>query len=246
MLMRPQDCLTLEELAQLKSNCKTFRERAILLTLAGTGIRVNELANLKVKNIDFARGYLNIEIDKGGQPRTCIMPMPVLEAIRAHLQDRQIGYVFEGRQGGHLSTRQVQRIVDEIAQRAGLQDEHLVKQRNRKRISQHLLRYSAASWWLDRGMHIGDVAGQLGLRSLQIKGKYMERLHTNRRASIERAAMNEVLMVETRNELNENSIVKDKLKEVRQAEIEENVHHAAGQPILAELRMSWSKIIYED
>ena len=43
--MRPQDFLTPEEFACLKAACKDDRERAIVLTLAGTGMRVNELCN---------------------------------------------------------------------------------------------------------------------------------------------------------------------------------------------------------
>jgi len=39
--MRPQDFLTPEEFACLKAACKDDRERAIVLTLAGTGMRVN-------------------------------------------------------------------------------------------------------------------------------------------------------------------------------------------------------------
>ena len=83
--------------------------------------------------------------------------------------------MFLGRQDGHISTRQVQRLLDEIATRAGLQDERPVLQRNRKRISPHLLRHSAASWWLDAWIHIGDVAGQLGHASLSTTTRYVER-----------------------------------------------------------------------
>ena len=89
--------------------------------------------------------------------------------------------MFSGRQNGHLSTRQVQRLLDEIATRAGLQDERPVLQRSRKRISPHLLRHSAASWWLDAGIHIGDVAGQLGHASLSTTTCYVDRAPNHRR-----------------------------------------------------------------
>ena len=42
-IMRPQDFLTHDEFAKLKAACQDDREKAIVLTLAGTGIRVNEL-----------------------------------------------------------------------------------------------------------------------------------------------------------------------------------------------------------
>ena len=89
--------------------------------------------------------------------------------------------MFLGRQDGHISTRQVQRLLDEIATRAGLQDERQVLHRSRKRISPHLLRHSAASWWLDAGIHIGDVAGQLGHASLSTTTRYVDRAPNHRR-----------------------------------------------------------------
>jgi integrase len=46
----------------------------------------------------------------------------VIEALEAYLRVKEKGYVFEGRQDGHISTRQIQRILDDIAGRAGLQD----------------------------------------------------------------------------------------------------------------------------
>ena len=49
--------MTPEEFACLKAACKDDRERAIVLTLAGTGMRVNELCNLGIEDLDFEHGY---------------------------------------------------------------------------------------------------------------------------------------------------------------------------------------------
>lgn len=45
------------------------------------------------------------------------LPMPVLEALEAHLNGRDDGYVFQGRDSGHISTRQIQRLLDEAAEK---------------------------------------------------------------------------------------------------------------------------------
>ena len=189
--MRPQDFLTPDEFACMKAACKDDRERAIVLTLAGTGMRVNELCHLRVE--DFEHGYIHVEVTKGGRPRTVVSPKPTLEALQVHLNGREAGFVFLGRQDGHISTRQVQRLLDEIATRAGLQDGRQVLQRNRKRISPHLLRHSAASWWLDAGIHIGDVAGQLGHSSLYTTTRYVDRAPNHRRESFRRAGVDKML-----------------------------------------------------
>ena len=88
--------------------------------------------------------------------------------------------MFLGRQDGHISTRQVQRLLDEIATRADLQDERPVLQRSRKRIIPHLLRHSVASRWPDAGIHIGDVAGQLGHVSLSTTTRYVDHAPNHR------------------------------------------------------------------
>ncbi|MGD0951434.1 MAG: site-specific integrase [Methanotrichaceae archaeon] len=178
--MRPQDFLTHDEFTQLKAAIQDDRQKAIVLALAGTGIRVNELCNIKVEDIDFDHGYIHIEIAKGNRPRTVVAPKPTLDALQVHLQGRDSGFVFIGRQAGHISTRQVERILDEIATKAGLQDMRHMKQRDRKRISPHLLRHSAASWWLDAGIHIGDVAQQLGHASLSTTTRYVDRAPNHR------------------------------------------------------------------
>ena len=49
---------------------------------------------------------------KDGNQSTSILPKPVLAAIEAHLQGRTGGYVFEGRDSGLISTRQIQRLLD--------------------------------------------------------------------------------------------------------------------------------------
>jgi integrase/recombinase XerD len=191
--MRPQDFLTRDEFARLKAACLNDRENAIILTLAGTGMRVNELCNLKVEDIAFDQRYIHVEIAKGGRPRTVVAPKPTLDALQAHLHGQEAGFVFIGRQGGHISSRQVERILDAIASRAGLQDERPVLHRSRKRISPHLLRHSAASWWLDAGIHIGDVAGQLGHASLSTTTRYVDRAPNHRRDSFNRANVDDLL-----------------------------------------------------
>ncbi|MCJ7443748.1 MAG: site-specific integrase [Methanotrichaceae archaeon] len=189
--MRPQDFLSLEEFGRLKAACKDERELAIIMTLGGTGIRVNELCHLKVEDIDFERGYLHVEVAKGSRPRTVVCSKNALEALGVHLHGRksEAGYVFVGRHNGHTSTRQVQRILDELAIKAGLQDTRQLSMRSRKRITPHLLRHSAAIWWLDAGIPVSDVQSQLGHASLATTGLYLQRRPNHRRESFRRAGV---------------------------------------------------------
>jgi integrase/recombinase XerD len=114
------------------------REAAILWLLGGSGLRVSEVAALKVEHLDGPGGYLHVVDGKDGKQRTSILPKPVLEALQGHLNSRDEGYVFEGRDHRHISTRQIQRLLNAVAERAGLQEIRTGKVRKRKRITPHL------------------------------------------------------------------------------------------------------------
>jgi integrase/recombinase XerD len=116
--MHPEDFLTLEEWHRLLAAAPTTREKALLWLMAGCGLRVSEVAALKIEHLDGAGGYLHVVNGKGKKQRTSILPNPVMEALEAHLHDRDSGYIFDGRDQGHISTRQIQKLLDEAA--AGL------------------------------------------------------------------------------------------------------------------------------
>jgi integrase/recombinase XerD len=107
--MHFEDFLTLEEWHRLLAAAPTPRDAALLWLMAGCGLRVSEVAALKVEHLDGPGGYLHIVDGKGGKQRTSILPKPVLEALQGHLNGRDEGYVVEGRDMGHISTSQIQR-----------------------------------------------------------------------------------------------------------------------------------------
>jgi integrase len=160
--------------------------------MAGVGHRVSEAASLRIEDLKPQDGYLFIrpEVGKGKKARTCVLPNAVSESLLAYLQSREKGYIFEGRQGGHISTRQIQRILDDIAERAGLQDVREGAQRARRRIT---------LWSLDRNVPVGDLQQQLGHTSLTTTGIYLRARPNHRREAYERAGFDAVLR--TRHEI---------------------------------------------
>jgi integrase len=93
--MHPEDFLSLGEWHQLLKAAQSPREAAILLLLGGAGLRVSEVAALKVEHLDLdpAKGYLYVVNGKGGKQRTSILPKPVLESLEAHLNGRDCGMI---------------------------------------------------------------------------------------------------------------------------------------------------------
>jgi site-specific recombinase XerD len=103
------------------------------------------------------------------------------------------GYVFQGRDHGHISTRQIQRLLDTVAEKAGLQETRPGKVRQRKRITPHLLRHSFSRWSLDAGIDVSYLQQQLGHSSLATMAIYLQARPNHRRAAYEKAGFDELL-----------------------------------------------------
>jgi hypothetical protein len=109
--------------------------------------------------------------------------LQVSEAVGKQLAGRSKSWLFPNYGEGHISSRQVQDILDGIAIRAGLQE---VKRRdkagkNRHRIHPYLLKHSFAIWSLDGGMPVGDLQDQLGHASPATTGIYLKASRNHRR-----------------------------------------------------------------
>jgi integrase/recombinase XerD len=118
--MEPEKFLTPMEFNALLKASKDDRERCILLLLAGAGLRVSEMTQIKVEDIDFSKGYLHVQASnaKFKKPRTVVLLPQVAEVLQKQLAGRSKGWMFPSYREGHISSRQVQNILDGIATRA--------------------------------------------------------------------------------------------------------------------------------
>ena len=161
--MEPEKSLTHTEFNSLLKATKDERDRCILLLLAGAGLRVGEMTQIRAEDIDFTKGYLHIQAlnAKFNKPRTVILLPKVIDAIAKQLAGRSKGWLFPSYRDGHISSRQVQNILDDIASKAGLQE---VKRKDkagkdRHRVHPHMLRHSFAVWSLDSGVPVRRSPG---------------------------------------------------------------------------------------
>ena len=195
--MEPEKFLTPTEFNALLKAAKDDRERCILLLLAGAGLRVGEMTLIRAEDIDLQKGYLHILAanSKSKKPRTVVLLPQVTEAVAKQLAGRSKGWLFPSYREGHISSRQVQNILDGIASRAGLQD---VKRKDkagkdRHRIHPHLLRHSFAIWSLDSGVPVGALQDQLGHASLATTGIYLKASPNHRREAYMRSRLSSFL-----------------------------------------------------
>lgn len=196
--MEAEKFLKPDEFSKLLEAAKDGRERCILLLLAGAGLRVGEMTQIKVEDIDFEKAYLHIRAAnaKLRKSRTVVLLPPVVEALRKYLAGRSSeGWLFSGYSGKHISPRQIQKILDRIAERSGLQKvEHQDRVGpGRYRIHPHLLRHSFAMWSFDNSVPIYDLQKQLGHASLAATGIYLEASPNHRREAYLRSELSDCL-----------------------------------------------------
>jgi integrase/recombinase XerD len=140
------------------------RNRAILETLYGSGLRVSELTNLKISNIYFNDGIMRI-LGKGSKER--LVPLGGIAAkrilsyikeIRVHTKIKKGAddFVFLNRRGNPLSRVMIFNIVKKAAYDAGI----------KKSISPHTLRHSFATELIQRGADLRAVQDMLGHESI--------------------------------------------------------------------------------
>jgi integrase/recombinase XerC len=143
-----------------------LRDWTILELLYGTGIRLMELVNLNLNDLDLLGEVMKIR-GKGKKERIVPLGRKALEALGAYLKRRGELFhsgagrryreaVFLNYQGGRITGRSVRRIVNEYLQQ--------VSQKNG--LSPHILRHTFATHMLDAGADLRAVKELLGHASL--------------------------------------------------------------------------------
>ena len=146
------------------------RDRAMLETLYGTGVRVSELVELDLTELELETRSAMVT-GKGGKQRLVPLGRPAVETIRAYLPDRaelcrsgdDPGAVFLNARGGRLSRQGIFGIVRKHALRVGIAS---------NRISPHVLRHSAATHMVEGGADLRTVQEILGHASVSTTQVY--------------------------------------------------------------------------
>ena len=143
-----------------------LRNRALLLLLYASGVRVSEVGGLYWRDVQANGDGAQITVfGKGGKTRAIQLPASVattLTKLRGEAGEEDP--VFQSRKhGGALKTVAVLRIVRQAARRAGIE----------LAVSPHWLRHAHASHALDRGAPIHLVQATLGHASITTTGRYL-------------------------------------------------------------------------
>jgi len=162
--------LSPDEAARLIAATTCLKHRAALSVAYGAGLRVAEVASLKVGDIDSERMLIQVERGKGGRSRHALLSPDLLALLRAWWQRgrrdgvmRPAGWLFPGQDPANpITTRQLSRVVEAAAEAAGLT----------KRVSPHTLRHSFATHLLEDGVDIRVIQVLLGHAKLDNTALY--------------------------------------------------------------------------
>ena len=162
--------LSPDEVARLLDATTCLKHQAALSVAYGAGLRVAEVAMLKVRDIDSERMLLRVERGKGGQYRNAILPADLLILLREWWRiGRQQGVMhadgglFPGQhEMKPISTRHLHRVAAEAARSAGIM----------KKVGPHTLRHSFATHLLEDGVNIRVIQALLGHAKLETTAFY--------------------------------------------------------------------------
>ncbi|MCX5781367.1 MAG: site-specific tyrosine recombinase XerD [Elusimicrobia bacterium] len=139
---------------------RDIRNRAMVELLYATGLRVSELVNLKIENVDMERGYLKVK-GKGNKERIVPIAQKSILSIKRYLETRNNEFadnsdLFLSRLGKKISRIEFWRQLKNYAAKAGIS----------KKITPHLLRHSFATHLLLGGADLRFVQEMLGHSSI--------------------------------------------------------------------------------
>ena len=154
--------LTKEELSTFFNMCDNFKFKTIFMLVYGSGLRIGEVANLRVEDIDSKNMRIFVRAGKGNKERYTILPKQSLEMLREYWrkyrQHKRRGRIFLSESGKAITV--------------GVIREHFRKYRKKAKINEkatlHTLRHNFATDLIERGatlIQVKELMGHSNIRS---------------------------------------------------------------------------------
>lgn len=150
--------LTKEEVSLLISSINNKKSKLMVSLIYALGLRVSELINLKFLDLDLSGKLVHIKQGKGNRDRIVSLPGDLLGLLQEQIVKQKNNgeiYLFTSFKG-HMTVRNLQKIVANAAKKAGIE----------KEVHPHTLRHSFATHLLESGTDIRYIQQILGHSSL--------------------------------------------------------------------------------
>jgi integrase/recombinase XerD len=157
------DVLSQTQIARLFKSITNLKHKTLIMTCYAAGLRVSEVVNLKIRDIDSERMMIHIRAGKGKKDRMIPLSEVLLKTLREYFkQYRPREFLFEGENKSAYSTRSAQLVLAAAKKRAGIF----------KKGSIHSLRHSYATHLMESGIDIRFIQEALGHNSLNTTIRY--------------------------------------------------------------------------
>ena len=157
--------LSQDEMARFLDALQNPKHRAVLMTAYSAGLRLSEVARLRVEDIDSARMVIHVRQGKGRKDRDVMLSPRLLAVLREYWKiNRPRPYLFPGRYPDKaISVRTVQMVCGRALKASGLS----------KHVRMHTLRHSFATHLLESGTDLRTIQVLLGHSSFSTTARYL-------------------------------------------------------------------------
>lgn len=160
--------LSKEEVRRLFDVIKNPKHKLMIQLMYGAGLRVSELINLCIKDLEIEKGFGWVRSGKGGKDRLFVISEKLKPEIMELIKKEELGpeyYLFCSNRDKKYHMRSLQQIVKKAAKEAKID----------KSIGCHTLRHSFATHLIENGCSVSEVQALLGHKSPETTFIY---LHT--------------------------------------------------------------------
>lgn len=157
--------LSRSDIARIMMTIRNSKHRILIALTYGAGLRVSEVVNLKVGDLDLIEMTIHLKQAKGKRDRITIFPEKLKEEIQAFVvgKDKE-DYIFMSERGGKMKERTAQKIFTNGLKRASVA----------KKATFHSLRHSFATHLLENGVdvrYVQELLGHQNIRTTQLYTK---------------------------------------------------------------------------
>ena len=141
------------EIDDMRTTCETLKERALIEVLLASGVRVSELSNMDITDINFNELKVHVRFGKGAKERITYLTPVARQHLKKYLASRNdvVPALFTNAKGDRLQSSGIQFILKQIEKRSGVSNVH-----------PHRFRRTFATKLAARGMDIQEIKVLLG------------------------------------------------------------------------------------
>lgn len=155
--------LSRDEIGLIIAATKNFKHKLLLSLAYGSGMRVSEVVNAKVRDIDLQQLCIHIKDAKCGKDRITIIPQKLSDDLKIIMAGKSTDeFLFGSERGGKLTTRTAQTVFEKSLKSSGIL----------RPATFHSLRHSFATHLLENGVDVRYIQKLLGHASISTTALY--------------------------------------------------------------------------